>query len=174
MEDTEDIRVTLAKDVIAALNAKRFNAKTGNYLRIFVKGEGYVGYPRDSIGNRNANAKEAFADKLCSVCAKGALLVAAIDRFDQVRLSELYGSYDYITLDGSTPAHTWLQQWFSRKQLALMEMAFEGRECSVDTENLPHSKKKKLPKSSAIHTHRQTNGCAPSWRTSSPMVGISF
>lgn len=132
MKKAEDPRVLLAKDVIAALDAKRMNARGG------ITTHPYIFY--DGIGSDDleVDARKALKGKKCRVCAKGALLVAAVDRFNEVRLEDLYDlDQPGINIDKGTPSRQWLGQWFGDDQLALMEAAFEAElGVSDDTERL--------------------------------------
>lgn len=138
MEKT-DPRVLIAQDVIKALDVKRMCVITGFSDQPYVHFE-MPAEPFDEFVKRDA--REALKGKQCSVCAKGALLVAAIDRFNKVKLEELYdnagyGHYRSIAIYGETPSKKWLEQWFDADQLTLIEAAFEtSMNCGSDGESL--------------------------------------
>ena len=123
MSSPED-RVAIAKDVIKALDTKRLVASSGAYLE-------FVGINAFFEENMESDARDALKDRQCEVCAKGALLVAAIDRFDECKLSDIYSQEEHasagVVIDGpSSSSKKFLSRFFDEDQLALMEIAFEG------------------------------------------------
>lgn len=95
-------RVLIAKDVIAALNTKRMRARTnsGSFER-----NPYVDVKLTAT-TLQEDARKALA-KPCIVCAKGAALIACVDRFNKVKLQDLtltsyvenFGYYDNMYID---------------------------------------------------------------------------
>lgn len=125
-------RVLIAKDVIKALKAKRMEARKGHYTVM----EPYVNFKNTlDLGLEEENdARAAFA-KQCTVCAKGSLLIAAIDRFNKVSLGDL-GDWHSISIDSpEDEPYKWISKLFPRKDLAAIEIAFEGTiYCGEDSE----------------------------------------
>lgn len=137
-------RVLLAKDVLAALRARRFDVETGRYTNTFGAHEDEklkdanvkaasaaqtLYYERheqeDAEGLPSEGPKvvvplvmSLFAEE-CQVCAKGALFVAKLDRLGGVDLGE-YTAKAY----GGDPSD-YLLEYFSQYQLDLIECAFE-------------------------------------------------
>lgn len=105
-------RVAIAKDVIIALKAKKYIAKSGDYLNLNSKSG------KDLFGV-NINQELLCSDDVtCTVCAIGAMFtskVAISNNFD-----------DYRPSDNEMRSH--LSKYFSMPQLHLIESAFEGWE----------------------------------------------
>lgn len=105
----EERRVTIAKDVIDWLDAKKLTARSGVYLRT------------EALGSR-------VNGSTCTACAVGAIFACAVERADTVKLVG-EASYDDEENDGMeyTPdsIREQLAPYFSQEQLALIESAFE-------------------------------------------------
>lgn len=119
-------RVMLAKDVVAAIDARRIRPLEGIYTN-------EISNDSDEDRARHNDAVErCFPDQPavmtlygddCMVCAKGALFVARLDRLNGIKLGDL-------------PAHDpsdHLREYFSQLQLDLVESAFE---CAYNLRNL--------------------------------------
>ncbi len=104
-------RVAIAKDVIAALKAKKYIAETGDYLDINYSSDNY-----DSNINQELLCSN---DITCKVCAVGALFTS------KVIISNNFDS-DYVPSDDVMRDE--LSAYFSKNQLYLIEAAFEGWE----------------------------------------------
>lgn len=116
-------RVAIAEDALLQIKLKRLTPTNGTYVQIAT--EGY-----SAVFDANTPACEAFSGE-CDVCAKGALFVAAIDLKNGVKLKnlmkdEVFGDkkIDVSCLDSSHIV-SYLRGIFSKKQLDLMEAAFE-------------------------------------------------
>lgn len=168
-EGVYDVRVLLAQDVLAALETKRLVARKADYAASWHESvprnpyldfvaedadeeeeeddddESEEGLALEDTLSPDKDARSQLRQHTCVVCAKGAVLWAAIDRFDQVKLGELYATPEHLgnfklIIDQDTPAKEWLMRWFPSEQLALMEAAFEGSPtCSDDAESLHFS-----------------------------------
>lgn len=136
--ESAERRKLLAQDVLAALDSKRMLVRNGSSNNPHVSPYVKIGLRSLFKKNPDMDAREAFA-KRCTVCAKGALFVAAIDRFDKVKLSEVYDGepieIDYNRWAPHCSAFDWMSTIFSRKDLATIETAFEGMtNCGNDTQ----------------------------------------
>ncbi len=118
---TIDTRVRLAMDVIEQLDAKRFIAAPGVYLRL---ADDTTDLERWSLRTELAETiqvQDVLRGKTCAVCGIGALFVARVDRFDALTMAEMHG---VLNRDGEMRAY--LAADFDLEQLALVETAFEG------------------------------------------------
>lgn len=127
-------RVRIAKDVIDALNTKRITANRGGYI-LPSKGEG------DLFENAalDTQVRDAFSTvKHCEVCALGGIFVAAVERFDRIKIKNLNympimrGNTNTVSDLNLHHFENYLYKFFSRKQLAMIEMAFEDLHTLVD------------------------------------------
>lgn len=121
--DEQQARVTLAKDVIAQLNARRFVATLGSY--VMTRG---ADADRLRSSKRADDAKTVFADlRACEVCAVGALFLATVERHNSVAIRDVSFSADgrHIELFSEVDRAV-LHRFFSPDQMALIESAFEG------------------------------------------------
>jgi hypothetical protein len=112
MEDVQKERVTIAKKALEELEQKWIVATFGEYFTA----------PDLLDAEPGEKMVDVLNDKTCEVCAIGAILVGAIDTFDSVRVDDLM-SLGMLRLEN---AFGYLGKWFSRSQLRLMEVAFEG------------------------------------------------
>ena len=126
-------RVLIAKDVIAQLKARRTIGGHGDYIT----------WKNPVPIKEGAQVKDLFKDiPQCKVCAKGAALLAAVDRFNKLKITvweaddQAKGYYK-----GS-----FLEKWFSLEQLGEIESAFEGWS---KVENYTEFSYKHLPKQAA-------------------------
>lgn len=95
-------RVLLAKDVITQLKAGRI-IPMGHYLS------------NNICYTSNQSAKEAFENNVCEVCAKAALVISWIKRFNSYKLNQLD--------EGQIKE---VKDIFGKKLLDVIEAAFEG------------------------------------------------
>lgn len=119
-------RVRIARDVLHRLTAKTLRARPGVYVRSksrivrdLVYTYHYAGVmpdlERTALGNRAATAP-----KVCSACIKGGLLVAAVDRYNELYIRDITDD-----LDNNKTCTSYLNRWFPREELNLMESIFE-------------------------------------------------
>ena len=115
-------RVTLAKDVLAQLAAARFKARRQVYFR--------VNLTKDERENANGSLKEILPEKVCTVCAKGAVFAAHVLRNNEFRIGRLVDESDsgeaacrYL---GGGECVRQVSDAFDAITLAELECAFEG------------------------------------------------
>jgi hypothetical protein len=114
-------RMEIAKDVIAAINAKKLSATHNGYLEI-------RNIPKRDPGS--FELRSLLPDiPPCQVCAVGACFVAAVARVNKLEV-DVIPSYTYsddsrvVTPDTDKMMDV-LGEWFSPKQLGMIECAFE-------------------------------------------------
>ena len=129
-EQCLDPRVVVARDVIQQLNEKRLVARKGIYMRIpdfadsddrWRPGRRYGDMFLAEIP-REESVKKVLAGKTCEVCAIGALFVARVDQVNGVTV----GAMNRDANNDRFMRH-FLGTMFSRDQLSLIELAFEGK-----------------------------------------------
>ena len=110
-------RVSIARDVIAQLASKRFEAKQG----LYVDTDAEV-----TKATAKRDASEVFASaKSCTVCGIGSLFVSAVCKADKLPVADLgLEAGDYADVGGDA-AYAYLEQFFSLNQLKSIECAFE-------------------------------------------------
>jgi hypothetical protein len=120
----EQKRVTVAKDVIAALNAKQIKAQANYYLKVYSTKLGpkkhTAAWYAEMEKQQEADAQtELLAGKLqCSACAIGAVFTCAVERVNNLKVEDLKSARKSFM-------SSYLEGLFSREQLDLMEVAFE-------------------------------------------------
>ena len=116
-----DKRVTIARDVIAALDAQRLTARCNAYGRFLIKNYSEMSFDEsEAVYASDAQTVLAEGKLECSACALGSLFVCAVERMNAINVLALQ----------STPAtgmHRYLADVFSSEQLDLIEAAFEGQ-----------------------------------------------
>ncbi len=130
-EDTKaGMRVQIAQDVLKALETQRIKAAYGGYMRGSHPKLMALVDASDSTDPslfQELGQAEYTAPQTCSVCAIGAVFVAAVDRHDSLKLSTVYSaSYEEEGRVTDSAMMPYLSQWFEEDQLRLMECAFEG------------------------------------------------
>lgn len=130
------MRVEVARDVIAALNSKRIIADS-TYMRVHKHHDAdyYKQFPEVTLNKKKREKlnNQYRTPKLCQACGVGALFIAAVDRFDKLQVKDLYTVNSFhgytVTPELDVPDMVpYLEKWFSTRQLALIEIAFEGDE----------------------------------------------
>lgn len=121
---SEQKRVTIAKDVIALLNAEKLVASCGTYLEFSDAklkdkywGDGYED-PKDGTADVKIHSLIESSPS-CEVCGIGACFVAAVRRADKCTVGDMSNPNDDSFM------RDYLKQWFSRDQIQLVEAAFE-------------------------------------------------
>lgn len=107
-------RVTIAKDVIAQIEAERYFAKGGSYVRI------------SEEDNYNGSVKENFEKiKNCKVCALGGCFLSIVRFKNNVNFDEItdIGAGQFVN---NSKFKQILTSIFPAQQLVLIENAFEN------------------------------------------------
>jgi hypothetical protein len=116
-------RVRIAQDVIAQLDAKKLVAKNLVFLKV-------------NVSPAEAKSDEELRDILrrkekCTVCALGAVFVAAVDAHDQLKAREVVFHDTFDAFDPNSAVlcedtiFPYLERFFTKEQLGLIEIAFE-------------------------------------------------
>lgn len=128
-------RVAIAEDVISGLAAKRLLATCGSYITsAYAEIEAKEGQSLgDDVEVCDLQKVIASTMKSCEVCAKGAMFIAAVEKFNNVKVLDLQvGDNPLRKFDDDEDVCTHLENYFSRDQLDLIEVAFEGSSMSLD------------------------------------------
>jgi len=130
-------RIMIAKDVIAALEQKTIRSQNGVWCEsedpLFDR-ETMISYydGNDTINNTEISA--TIKNVKCNVCALGALFVCGVRRFNKITFGDLEGIHGSLyDRSGETASGSFdqdhldyfLKSYFSKSQLALIEIAFE-------------------------------------------------
>lgn len=116
-------RVLVAKDVLAALKAGRLSAQRGTYLSID-KWDEYGNSAACEPYRKSVDARSEFAKfDQCGVCARGACVIAAIERFDRVSVG---GMGRYSTLSDLASDSKIIGDVFPVSMMLSMESLFEA------------------------------------------------
>lgn len=121
-------RVQIAEDVLAWLRTKRLNVVTGSYC---VFDEGFMPYGYTLGTSLQKILPEIVTSrKPCQVCAKGAMFIAAVDRYNKVQLRDANG-------DGFSNREIIkaMKAYFSKRTLDLIEVAFECKDANFEFSN---------------------------------------
>ncbi len=107
-------RVVIAKDAIATVLAHQ-NARAGTYLRVKDQEETVPALTQGTVCD--------ILDKGCEGCAMGQLLLAQVRLFNKIEVP-FFGdtTYQWVEIEHLSKG---LQNYFTPKQLALIESAFE-------------------------------------------------
>lgn len=111
-------RVAIAKDVLKWIALDRLVPTTGSYFDVWNKaalGIGSNAYYRKKLDGQEALLKPEVK---CSVCALGGLFACTVARANSITL------YD-VNIAGQGAMHEYLAPYFDRRQLLLVESAFE-------------------------------------------------
>lgn len=123
-------RVTIAQDVLAQLDSKAIIATVGNWFNM----TGEFNYDNTADTNnlsiKDKDIQDFISNKECEACGIGSLFVAAIKRCDNFKVNKLQSFTE--TINGGVFAEVqmedifkYLQRWFEKDQLKLIEQAFE-------------------------------------------------
>lgn len=133
-------RVAIARDVLKHLDAKKFLATKGHYLRVFKAEALPEEFVIDEISTWAPNPwqvpelsleqQSVVNGNACCVCALGAVFAAACD-MAPIELGSVAQPYDNSGRGFAERMHDKLSPYFDASQLALMECAFE-RTASFD------------------------------------------
>ncbi len=105
-------RVLIAQDVIRNIEVNRFRSSPGCYTF----------FDHDLFDDNDKELRDVVKDKECEVCAMGGLFICVIDRKDKMNTGEYLGTnrVNKLIVD-------YLADIFDKRQLALVEIAFEGK-----------------------------------------------
>ena len=114
-------RVVIAHDCIIRIHAEQFKPCRNKF---FANLEDFKSYDDDS---NTKSIKETINNSeivpTCEVCAKGGLFLSIIGRVNNFTFGEVWGDNDI-----DSDEHAELLNFFSARQLALIELAFEGEQ----------------------------------------------
>lgn len=102
-------RVTIAKDVLAALTTKKLWPKRGIFIHV------------DHTMSPKTQLRSAINTEHCDVCAMGALFVATVQRRNAITL----GTYQAPDMPAHHKISKYLEDVFSEYDLKRIEQAFE-------------------------------------------------
>jgi hypothetical protein len=110
----EQVRVEVAKDVIASLIIDKITPDAGTY--------GSLTFVEPLPANENVSLREKIPSmKACSVCAMGSLMMAFVSRFNNFSV-HTYGT-NHVGFTSDSIRQT-LSPYFTSEQLSLMEKAY--------------------------------------------------
>lgn len=106
-------RLEVVKDVLKQLK----------YLKVSTAGT-YLWAPSDCNINQEDNLKDKMSElKKCEVCAKGALFIGHVDKFNKLSLKDLGTDIEDLNYEETLVQP--LLSYFSQEQLDMIECAFE-------------------------------------------------
>lgn len=121
-----EIRVMIAKDVLAQLKSKAYCAMQGCWVEDKKLGgfDDYCTVQFEKDENVKAVSASEYVGKLkaCKVCALGSIFVSQVRIGDDFKLSDVQNAYDVFEWLEKSP----LKRYFSVDQLELLEACFEG------------------------------------------------
>lgn len=136
------MRVAIAKDVLAQMKAKKIIADVGTWMHDPKMGfmDEYVDYLVDEFIEDPSNDSCEFTEfhardytskvKNCQVCALGSMFISAVNLYDDIKFKadDACASAAFEDLDKSP-----LKKYFSVHELKIIEAAFEGNDgCHFD------------------------------------------
>lgn len=123
-----DRRITIAKDVLKALNEGKLIAKERVYLRAFLKPTKAIMNPSGD-GIKSEIQVNTVLKKLqnCTACAIGSVFTCAALRADRLKIMKI--NYTLLSKDvfriNVNSMQEYLRRFFSLNQLSIIECAFE-------------------------------------------------
>jgi hypothetical protein len=126
MKKKAEMRVAIAKDVIAQIKAKKYNPMQGTWVEQ-VGGDNYNDWLFHNARNCEVDVRDYTNNiKKCNVCALGSLFVSAVNKYNNV-----YGTYWSVSTNevfdtSETNNRSPLLRYFTIKQIRLIEHTFEG------------------------------------------------
>lgn len=133
-------RLLVIVDVIQQLIAKKFIATNGNYI-LAPTFNGLVGNQDPKTVDSKTVRENAKNIQKCEVCAKGAVLLAFIERFNSVDGVHLAGCMSNGGIERHVPQ---LSQLFGHDLLGEIEAAFEGGWYVTPEKELTEADREKL------------------------------
>jgi len=122
-----EMRVAIAKDVIAQIMSKKYNPTQGCWVDQVVGGDDYESWLFKNAESCKIDVQKYTKNiKKCDVCALGSLFVSAVNKYNNV-----YGTYDTVSFDEvfnfeKTNNNSPLLRYFTINQIKLIEHTFEG------------------------------------------------
>jgi hypothetical protein len=122
-----EMRIEIAKDVIAQIKAKKYNPMQGRWVEQ-ADGPDYDDWLFENATTCKVDVRD-YTNNInkCNVCALGSLFVSAVNKYNNV-----YGTYDSVSTYevfssiGTGEKKSPLLRYFSSSQLQLIEFTFEG------------------------------------------------
>jgi hypothetical protein len=120
-----EMRVAIAKDVIAQIKAKKYNPTQGTWVDD--ENQSYEQWLYDNARDCKVDVRDYTNNiKKCNVCALGSLFVSAVNKYNNV-----YGTYWSLSSGevfntNETRNYNPLLRYFTIKQIRLIEYTFEG------------------------------------------------
>jgi len=114
------LRVAIAKDVLKWITPKNVNSGTG-YVCSNKEGTSSL------LGDKDSKKVAVKLQKKCSVCAKGALLLSVVAKYNEFDFAATNMDDNYIAIDHAALKDR-LTEFFDPGQLDLIEVAFESTE----------------------------------------------
>ena len=120
-------RVLIAKDIIKQLQAERLVGMSGIYVRELKGKRGKeINYENElRATTENMDAQKLVRNVRCGVCAKGAIVIGMVDRFDQLKFSPGSIVTDHLESIARSGDRAYVTQLFHPSMLNRMEDAFE-------------------------------------------------
>jgi hypothetical protein len=122
-----EMRIAIAKDVIAQIKAKKYNPTNGVWV-VSDCGQEYDDWLLTAASSCEVDV-QVYTKNInkCNVCALGSLFVSAVNKYNNV-----YGTFDSVSTYevfssiGTEEKKSPLLRYFSSSQLQLIEFTFEG------------------------------------------------
>jgi len=122
-KDKYQTRVEIAKDVLKHLKRRKFTASLGKYTEI----DGEIKF------DKSLSAQKIVKNaKVCNVCAKGAITLAWVEKFNNANASIFSASDTEIS---SMPKD--MVEIFGQPLLDALETAYEGKAYSTTAHSIP-------------------------------------
>jgi hypothetical protein len=121
-----EMRIAIAKDVIAQIKAKKYNPMQGCWVDQ-VGGQDYDDWLFANPENCKVDVQVYTKSiKKCNVCALGSLFVSAVNKYNNV-----YGTFNTVSTNevfdtSETNNRSPLLRYFTLNQIRLIEATFEG------------------------------------------------
>lgn len=115
-------RVEIAKDVLKQIYKNRFVPTKGTYVRA-------VTHKSLPALESDAEVCDIMRRRKCEVCALGALFLSAVDKHDNLKVSDLgwRGKKDlYLEIGTPSRIKNYLEPFFTSMELLHIEQAFEN------------------------------------------------
>jgi hypothetical protein len=130
-DERKEMRLAIAKDVLARLDNGTLKPQTGDYWRFIDK----------SLKTKlNGQEISKHIDELlkgCTACALGGMLIAHIAINNKCVFESMWGENSFASRE--LPR---LEEFFTRKQLAIIEIMFEGNSSCYETQDVEENEVK--------------------------------